>query len=149
MKEFFELLKKFDLKGIFIAPTKNGFLQFFRYLFVGGVSTVVDWSVLFLLTDFAPIHYLISAVISFIAGLIANYFLSKALVFKGSEAKVSPFAEFIAYTIIGVVGLGLTELIIFLITDCMNQHYMLSKVIATAIVLTWNYLARKFIIYKK
>ena len=148
MKEFFELLKKLDLKSIFITPTKNGFLQFFRYLFVGGIATVVDWGILFLLTDIAKIHHLVSAIISFIAGLAANFILSKALVFKQNEAKVKPLWEFVSYAVIGVVGLGITELIMFVITDCFNQYYMLSKVIATVIVLAWNYLARKIIIYK-
>ena len=72
MKEFFELLKKFDLKGIFVNPTKNGFLQFFRYLFVGGIATIVDWGILFLLTDLAHIYHLVSAIIAFVAGLITN-----------------------------------------------------------------------------
>ena len=59
MKEFFELLKIFDLKGIFVNPTQNGFLQFFRYLFVGGIATIVDWGILFLLTDLAHIYHLV------------------------------------------------------------------------------------------
>lgn len=149
MKEFFELLKKFDLKGIFISPTKNGFLQFLRYLFVGGIATVVDWGILFLLTDFFNVYHLVSAIIAFIAGLITNFFLSKLLVFKVNEARVNPVMEFISYAIIGVIGLGITELIMFLFTDCWNIHYLISKVIATVIVLAWNYIARKLIVYKR
>ena len=150
MKEFFDFLKKFDLKGIFITPTKNGFLQFFLYVFVGGIATVVDWGVLFLLTDFAHIYHLISAVISFIAGLITNFILSKLLVFKASEARVSPVLEFVSYALIGVIGLGITELIMFLFTNHWQLlHYMISKVIATFVVLAWNYIARKVILYKK
>lgn len=148
MKEFFQLLKKFDIKGLFILPTKNGFLQFFRYLFVGGIATVVDWAILFALTDFAKINHLISAIISFVAGLAANFILSKAIVFSQNEARVKPIMEFISYALIGVIGLGITELIMFLITNCMGYHYMLSKVVATAIVLGWNYLARKHLVYK-
>ena len=148
MKEFFQLLKKFDIKGLFILPTKNGFLQFFRYLFVGGIATVVDWAILFALTDFAKINHLISAIISFVAGLAANFILSKAIVFSQNEARVKPIMEFISYALIGVIGLGITELIMFLITNCMDYHYMLSKVVATAIVLGWNYLARKHLVYK-
>ena len=149
MKEFFELLKKFDLKGIFISPTKNGFLQFLRYLFVGGIATVVDWGVLFLLTDFVHIYHMVSAIIAFIAGLITNFFLSKLLVFKANEARVNPVMEFISYAVIGVIGLGITELIMFLFTNCWNIHYMVSKVIATVIVLAWNYIARKLVVYKR
>ncbi len=149
MKEFFELLKRFDLKVIFITPTKNGFLQFFRYLFVGGIATIVDWGVLFLLTDFAHIYHLVSAIIAFIAGLITNFFLSKLLVFKANEARVNAVMEFVNYAVIGVIGLGITELIMFLFTNCWAVHYMISKIIATIIVLVWNYFARKILVYKK
>ena len=38
MKEFFDLLKKGRFRAIFLDPTDNGFLQFFRYLFVGGYA---------------------------------------------------------------------------------------------------------------
>ena len=148
MKEFLNLLKHFDLKEIFLTPTKNGFLQFFRYVFVGGIATVVDMGLLFVLTDLVHIHHLISAIISFIAGLTTNFGLSKFLVFKANEARVTPLMEFVSYTLIGVIGLGLTELILFAFTSGLKLHYMLSKIIATIIVFLWNYAARKVIVYK-
>ena len=148
MKEFFALLKDFDLKGIFLTPTKNGFLQFFRYLFVGGIATVVDWGVLMALTELLQLHHLVSAIFAFLAGLVTNFLLSKLLVFSASEAKTNSLLEFLGYVLIGLVGLGMTELIMFLFTDCMSLHYMLSKAIATAVVLVWNYLARKLLLYK-
>ena len=62
----------------------------------------------------------------------------------------SPYSSFSHHltTLIGIIGLGITELILFLLTDCGQLYYMLSKVIATAIVLVWNYVARKVIVYK-
>lgn len=148
MKEFFALLKDFDLKGIFLTPTKNGFLQFFRYLFVGGIATVVDWGVLMGLTELLQLHHLVSAIFAFVAGLGTNFLLSKLLVFRASEAKTNSLLEFLGYALIGLVGLGMTELILFLFTDGLSLHYMLSKAIATAVVLVWNYLARKLLLYK-
>ena len=149
MKEFFHLLKRFDLKGIFLTPTKNGFLQFFRYLFVGGIATVVDWGVLFGLTELLDMNHLVSAIFAFVAGLATNFLLSKLLVFSANEARSGAFVEFLGYALIGVIGLGITELILYLFTNCMTLHYMLSKAIATGVVLAWNYLARKFLLYKK
>ena len=148
MKEFIELLKTFNLKGIFLLPTKNGFLQFFRYVFVGGAATIVDWGILYLTTDFFHIYFLISAVAAFVAGLLVNFLLSKLFVFKADEARVNAVMEFVSYAIIGVVGLGITELIMVIFTNHLGLHYMLSKMIATAIVLAWNYFARKLIIYR-
>ena len=148
MKEFLLLLKRFDLKGIFLTPTKNGFLQFFRYLFVGGIATVVDWGVLFALTELLQLHYLVSAVFAFVAGLGTNFLLSKLLVFSANEAKANAVLEFLGYALIGLVGLGITELMMFLLTHSLSLHYMLSKAVATAVVLVWNYLARKILLYK-
>ena len=131
-----------------MTPTKNGFLQLFRYLFVGGIATVVDWGVLFGLTELFGLHEMISAVFGFVAGLVTNYLLSKLLVFSANEAKTNGVLEFLGYALIGVIGLGITELILFLFTNCLSLYYMLSKAIATVVVLIWNYLARKYLLYK-
>lgn len=149
MKEFLDLLKRFDIKGIMVNPTKNGFLKFFRYAFVGGIATIVDWGALYVLTEYFHIHPMVSAVISFVLGLIVNYALSKLLVFKADQARVNGAVEFIGYAVIGVIGLGITELIMYLFWTKWGCHYMLAKVFATAVVLAWNYLARAKIIYKQ
>lgn len=149
MKELLDLIKRFAIKDLFITPTTNGMIQFFRYVFVGGVATVVDWGVLFLLTEGLAVHHLVSAVFSFIAGLITNFALSKLLVFKANVTRATPVMEFIIYAITGVVGLGLTELIMFCCTDWLGWHYMLAKVLATILVLIWNYLSRKIALYRR
>lgn len=148
MKEFFDLLKRFDLKGLFLTPTKNGFLQFFRYLFVGGIATVVDWGVLLALTELVGIHEMISAAFGFVAGLATNYLLSKLLVFRANEANARGVLEFLGYALIGLMGLGITELLLW-IGARFSLHYMVLKAIATVVVLAWNYLARRFWLYKK
>ena len=148
MKELFDLLIHFKLKKLFFEPTKNGMIQFFRYAFVGGIATVVDWAVQYVLTVLW-VHYLIAAVFAFLSGLLVNYFLSKIFVFKAQEAKVNALWEFVIYAVIGVIGLGITVGLMFILTDVAGLYFMLSKVITTVIVLFWNYFARKVIIYKK
>lgn len=137
-----------DIKAILINPTKDNTLQFIRYIFVGGIATVVDWSILYILTSICEIHYLVSAIIAFVAGLIINFILAKLLVFKANEVRVNSYIEFISYAIIGIIGLGITELILYSLTNFIGLYYMISKAIATIIVLFWNYIARKIILYK-
>ena len=57
-------------------------------------------------------------------------------------------AEFAVYGIIGVVGLLLNNLLLYIFTDHLHLHYMLSKLIAAATVLAWNFLGRKIILFK-
>lgn len=138
-------LLHFDLDALFRRKTTNTFIQFFRYIFVGGISFVVDAAVLWLCERF--MHYLIAAAIAFIAGLAVNYVLSIYFVFSESKAVSSKTKEFIIYVVIAVIGLLLTEALMYLCTDILGMYFMLSKVIASALVLIWNFTARKKILY--
>lgn len=141
------MFEKF-LKKIFLEETDNWFIQLFRYLFVGGAAFLVDYGLLVLLTEVCGLHYLVSATISFIAGLIVNYLLSTSWIFRKSKME-NKWAEFLIFSIIGVVGLLLNNLLLYLFTDLAHIHYMISKLITTAIVMLWNFGARKIILFNK
>ncbi len=78
-----------------------------------------------------------------------NFMLSKALVFRGSDSGNSNEVEFLVYAVIGVIGLGLTEIIMYLFTEKLSVYFMISKVIAAVVVLIWNFAARKITLYRK
>ena len=136
------------LDKLFKAPTESTFIQLFRYGFVGGLAFLVDYGTLVLLTESAGLHYLLAATISFILGLITNYLLSITWVFNQHKLN-NRWVEFLLFAFIGVVGLGLNDAIMFLCTERCGIHYTLSKIIATAIVFFWNFLARKLILFKQ
>lgn len=135
------------INKIFLQPTNNSLIQLFRYCFVGGFAFIVDAGGLFVLTEYAGIYYLLSATISFILGLVVNYLLSTAWIFKKSKLS-NRWTEFLIYSVIGVVGLGLNTLFLWLFTDCLHIYYMLSKIITAAVVMLWNFFARKIILFK-
>lgn len=146
MKELFDYIFKLDFKSLFITKSSNTFIQFFRYIFVGGVAFLADGGSLFLITTIG-VNYLISVIFAFVIGLAVNYGLSKLLVFENSS--VNGKIEFLVYGIIGVIGLGFTEIIMYMLTEIAGLYFMVSKVIATIIVLVWNFVARKITLYKK
>lgn len=148
MREFFEIVFSFDLKRIFYSPTQNVILQFARYAFVGALATFADWASLYILTEAVKIHYLISAVIAFIAGLTINFVLSKKFVFSGEKKQHSSSTEFAVYAIIGVIGLAMTEGIMYLLVNKLKFYFMIPKIIATAVVFVWNFAARKLALYR-
>jgi putative flippase GtrA len=128
--------------------------EFARYLIVGGSAFLVDFGILylsktFLLSGFGVTGVYIATALGFIAGLVYNYILSLIFVFKKAKEKVQgkTFRAFITFSVIGVIGLGLTELGMYLGVSVMDINYLLVKVVMAAIVLLWNYLARKFFIF--
>ena len=146
MKELFSYIFSFNIKKLFKEKTDNTFIQFFRYLFVGGISAVVNIGMLYVFTDVCHLHYILSNVFSFTLGLIVNYLLSKKFVFQG-DVSINKAKEFLIYAVIGIIGLGLDTLLIWLFTDVGSIYYMISKLISTLIVLIWNFGARK-LLYK-
>ena len=129
------------------GKTNNTWLQLFRYAIVGGISFVVDYGLLYVFTEWGHFHYLVSATLSFIAGLIVNYIISVKWIFTKSKLN-SRSAEFTIYGIIGVVGLLLNNVLMYLFTDHLHVHYMISKLISAAIVLGWNFFGRRIILFK-
>lgn len=137
-----------NIQYVFKEKTNNTFLQLFRYTFVGGFAFLVDFGTLFTLTEFLKIHYLVSAGIAFIFGLIVNYFLSVKWVFN-NRVMDNRLLEFLLFTLIGFVGLLLNELFLWILTDIFLIYYLLSKIVTTAIVYFWNFFLRKLLLFNK
>ena len=127
-----------SFKKILFGKTTNLFIQFFRYTLVGGLAFVVDLVLLFVLTEYAHWHYLVSATLSFLAGLLVNYILSTQWIFRSSKIKNKKI-EFILFGLIGVIGLGLNNVLLYFFTDLIGLYYMLSKLITAVLVYAWNF----------
>ena len=155
-----------NLKKIFVEGTNNTFIQFFRSLFVGGIATVVDFGVMIFFREVVHLYDYIAIVIGFIFGLAANYIISNLWVF--SKAKVNNrVLDFVVFAVIGVIGMGLTQLIVapfategifgegFLVTWALipfvqpKHYYIIGKCVAVVLVYMWNFFARKFLLYNK
>lgn len=141
----FELKKL--IRNLFKGGTERTIVQLFRYVFVGGAAFIVDFGSLFILTSIVGIYYLISAAVAFILGLIANYFLSISWVFNKRTLNNAKL-EFGVFTLIGVVGLGLNEVLIWFFTENAHLYYLISKIIAAILILFWNFFARKFALFR-
>ena len=134
------------IEKILKETTTNWKIQLFRYIIVGGVAFIVDYSLLFVLTEHVGFHYIVSATFSFIAGLVVNYIISTSWIFRNSKLS-STTVEFVIYGAIGVVGVVLNNILLYLFTDILHIHYMISKLITAALVMGWNFVGRRVILF--
>ena len=121
-------------------------MQIIRFGIVGGTSFLIDYGIFTILSQLLHIHYLIASILSFTISVIYNYILSIKWVFDVSKKQTSK--EFIVFVILSVIGLGINSLIMYLSVDLMHIHEMISKIIATAIVMVYNFITRKIFIEK-
>lgn len=120
--------------------------QIFRFGVVGGLAFLIDYGILFTLTEFANIPSLLSAAISFTISVIFNYILSVKWIFDVPKKQTSK--DIFIFIVLSLVGLLINEMIIYF-CNLKNIHYMLSKLGATFIVMIYNFITRKIFIEKK
>ena len=117
-------------------------IQFAKYFGVAGIGYLVDFGSMIVAKEILHLHYLISATIGFILGLIVVYILSGRYVF-GESKITSRKKEFLLFALIGVVGLGILNLLMWALTSGLHVNYLVSKILATIVVYAWNFFARR------
>lgn len=135
------------LSKLLTDKSSNIYIQLFRYVLAGGTAFVVDFGLLYTLTNWLGVHYMVSTVISYTIGLIITYLLSIYWIFDKRRTN-NRLMEFFIFSLIGLVGLSLTSFFMFLLTDILGIYYLLSKLATTIIVFIWKFIAKKFILFR-
>ena len=139
---------------LFVGTTDNTIIQFFRYIFVGGAATAVDWgvSVLLFYGVFGESHAVAANVISFVCGLVFNYIISTFWIFR-SSSQSSRLVEFLGFAAIGLVGLlmtiGITKVFEVKLSSVTSFYQIIAKIVSTAAAFLWNFFARKYLLFNK
>lgn len=123
------------------------FSTFCKYLVAGGMGFLLDFGTLYLLFNILGINYLLAAAIAFTVGLVFVYLSSNKWVFDERRMEGRQVLEFTLFAIIGLVGLGLTVLFMWLLVDFVGIYPLVAKLITTGLVLCWNFGARKYLLY--
>lgn len=116
--------------------------QFVRYFGVALIGYVFDFGTLIILHELMSLHYLIAASIGFSIGLLVVYVLSNRYVFGKSKIE-SRTIEFSLFALIGIIGLIILNILMWVFTDLLLVNYIISKIIATIFVYIWNFFARR------
>ncbi|MBR6208437.1 MAG: GtrA family protein [Oscillospiraceae bacterium] len=129
------------IKDLFAIPLIS-------YLFVGAAATAVEWVFFWLLDSALGVQYLLATAIAFCISTFANWLLGRLWTFKDAE-RGNIWAELGKIYAAAIVGLLLNLLIMWVLVDRLGLADMLSKIIATVLVFSYNFLIRKLVIYRR
>ena len=123
-------------------------LEFARYAMLSAFALLVDFGILVFATEVVGFRYLFAGALGFCVGVVIVYLGSVAWVFEQRQLDDAKM-EFGVFVAIGVVGLVLNELILWLGTGFLPFHYSQSKVAAAGIVFLSNYATRKYLLFRE
>jgi len=124
-----------------------------RFLTVGAVGTVLDFSLLTLL-KLAGLPTLFANSFSFTAGLLNNFTWNRLWTFH-ERIQTDWRRQFAQFTLISLFGLALNNIIVLSLENSLGNilgqpewGYLPAKVIATGVVVIWNYFANRMWTFK-
>jgi putative flippase GtrA len=135
-------------KAMKLINQKGIYGEIFRYLIVGGTAFVFDYGTLLLLNKIFGLNYLVAATIAFAIGIAVNYLGSIFFVFQVRSLQ-NPHIERAVFLAIGILGLLINDVMLFVLTGKMLIPVEYSKLITQVVVLLWNFAARKLILFNE
>ena len=122
--------------------TEHLLVQIFNFGIVGFVATIIDFLFLYFFRDMCHFSLILSNTLSFVISVMYNYWASMTFVFDVNKNK-SKRRNFVLFIIFSVIGLILNDIIVWFVSDKLSIYYLVSKVIATVIVMVFNFITRK------
>jgi putative flippase GtrA len=122
--------------------------EILRYLIIGGIAFIADYGTLLTLNKIFHLNYLVAASIAFCFGILVNYLGSIHFVFQVRSLR-NPHLERMLFLMIGLIGLGINDGMLYILTGQLSIPIEYSKLITQAIVLFWNFMARKLLLFSK
>ena len=110
--------------------------RFATFVLIGAGCTLLQYLLLALGVEIFHVHPALSSSIGFMASAAVNYVLNYHVTFRSDSSHLSASGKF---AFVAVVGLLVNYALVALLVDAGRWQYMYAQVVATAVVLLWNY----------
>mgnify|MGYP001168051098 FL=1 len=121
--------------------------EFSRYTITNILVFILDVSLLFILTEFFNVYYLLSASISIAIGFSMNYYLNVKWVFEQRKYFDKPIFEYFLMIVISVFVSGINITGIWLLSEYLQFYYLISKISISTFTLLVKFFLRKVVLF--
>lgn len=119
-------------------------MELVRFGVTGGVCFVVEFLFLTLFVEWVRMPVLWATALAFLISVAVNYALCVKWVFPGAQEGSGKVR--VQFLITSGMGLGLNELLMWLMNVRLGVQYQIAKVIATLLVMVWNYVTKRLVL---
>ncbi len=131
------------------APLRSLYTRFgpfIRFCLTGGSGLVVNEAVLWLVTSIFGVHYLISPFFATLVSSSWNFVFTQLWVFTAERQQSTWYRRILPFYLLSFAALLLREPIYAALTEILHVPYLISNLIAIAVLMVGRYLvARNFI----
>lgn len=125
--------------------TETIIIKLLKFMLIGVGGTIIDFGITYLLIEKAKINKYLANSVGFMFAATSNYIFNRTWAFESRDPNV--LDQYMIFTSISLIGLGLLNLIIWILHEKFRINFYVSKVIALLIVLIWTFSAHYFITF--
>jgi len=130
------------LKHIYsLMSRRRELLRLGKFCLVGGSGVLVNMGLLWILTEFAGIFYLLSAAIGIETSIISNFILNDSFTF--SDRRLPGFKNrlkrLLKFNSVSLAGLGINMAMLWFLTNVVGLNYLIANLCGIALAILWNY----------
>ncbi|MEA3437856.1 MAG: GtrA family protein [Thermodesulfobacteriota bacterium] len=122
-------------------------LKFLKFAAVGFSGLLVDYAFTYLFKEIFKVQKYIANSIGFTIAASTNYILNRVWTFESPNKDI--VVEYTTFLIISFIGLGINNLILWLIVSKFRINFYVAKFFAICVVTLWNFLANFFITFNQ
>lgn len=131
---------------LFIKDLYKKYKKFLKYCVIGCSGALLDFIFFTILTNQFSLHYQFANIISVSFGITNNFLLNAFLNFKVSD---NLFKRFLTFYSIGIIGLLISSLILFVLVEKLSCNVLISKFLTIFVVTLVQFSLNKLITFKK
>ena len=120
-------------------------VKFIKFGIVGFSGVFIDFGVTYACKEWLKIQKYVANSIGFTVAASSNYLFNRIWTFKSQDPDIA--TEYTEFLVISLVGLGIANLIVWLIHGRFKQNFYLSKLFAIGVVTVWNFFANYYITF--
>lgn len=121
------------------------FKQFKKYLIVGILSFIAEYSLFFILVEVIDLWFILSNTIVYSFIFFFNFILNRKWSF---ESKSNIKTQVIKYGLLFLFNLIATNALLFFLADTLTISPLIAKIMVMALIVPWNFVMYKKVIYK-
>ncbi len=115
----------------------------FKYYLVGASGILVNLGVLFVLTEFVGLWYLLSSTIAIYASITSNFLLNKAWTFRDTVIIQHSFLMYGKFIGVSLVGMGIQLGFNYMFVEKLSVYYLLAALISIVIASSVNFILNR------
>ena len=121
-------------------PNLRSIPQFVQFALVGCIAAVGHYGMLIALSEWFGVSPVPASGAGFIVGAAISYALNYQFVFRSDKDHTPTVAKFLTVALLGLV---LNSVIMALLTEGADIHYLPAQITATILVMAWSYLGNR------